>query len=344
LLLAIALTVGSLALYQAANPVLWIPVLWVLLFPAGVDPPRWLWRCRRLISCEVIALLVYRLLVVPSSGMLKYALKHGRTPGPLELPATLIANLQQFVHQLLDDWVGTPGGTLLMVFLGAGLLIAALEAPGPSRPSRRVVWIVARMLAGLLLLLFSYGLTLILLKPVLDPRAFIGVGVVLTCIGLSATRQVDGSALSCWSGGRALRAWLGLGLSSAVAWFCVAVLFAYTSAYAQQQQFNDQILASIAMEVHERVDRPIKEIAIEGRAPLAPAVVNTLRTFPVLKHYGQVAPLHVFWPNLRLMTYGFQSLGRTGADRLEAPRTLVQSALYDLSIDQATLLIRFKSN
>ena len=50
------------------------------------------------------------------------------------------------------------------------------------------------------------------------------------------------------------------------------------------------------------------------------------------------------WPNLRLMTYGFQSLGRTGADRLEAPRTFVESALYDLSIDQARLLIRFKSN
>ena len=141
-----------------------------------------------------------------------------------------------------------------------------------------------------------------------------------------------------------MRSWLALGLSSAVAWFCVAVLFAYTSAYAQQQQFNDEILASIAMDVHERIDQPISEIAIEGRAPLAPAVANTLRTFPVLKHYGQVAPLHVFWPNLRLMTYGFQSLGRTDADRMEAPRTLVQSALYDLSIDQARLLIRFKSN
>ena len=44
------------------------------------------------------------------------------------------------------------------------------------------------------------------------------------------------------------------------------------------------------------------------------------------------------------MTYGFQSLGRTDADRLEDPRTVVESALYDLSIDQATLLIRFKSN
>jgi hypothetical protein len=98
------------------------------------------------------------------------------------------------------------------------------------------------------------------------------------------------------------------------------------------------------MDIHERVDQPITEIAVEGQAPLAPAVSNTLRTFPVLKHYGQVAPLNAFWPNLRLMTYGFKALGRTGSDSLTSPRAIVSTSLYDLAIEQSTLLIRFKSS
>ena len=343
LVFAIGLTVGSLALYQAANPALWIPVLWIVLFPSAADSSAWRTRLQRLLSCELIALVVYRLLVIPSSGMLKYALKHGRTPGPLELPATVIANLRQFVEQLLNDWVGTPGGTLLLLFLLIGLLVSALEVPSSQKRSRRLVWITARMAGGLLLLLLSYGLTLILLKPVLDPRAFIGVGVVLTCIGLSATRQVDSRVLFLWGNG-AMRSWLALGLTAATAWLCVAILFAYTSAYAQQQQFNDQILEAIAMDIHERVVQPITEIAVEGQAPLAPAASNTLRTFPVLKHYGQVAPLNAFWPNLRMMTYGFKALGRTGSDSLTSPRAIVSTSLYDLAIEQSTLLIRLKSN
>ena len=342
LIVGIGLTVCSLALYQAANPGLWIPVLWLVLFPPRGRPPSIGRLLQRLVSCELVALLVYRLLVVPSSGMLKYALKHGRTPALLDLPMTVITNLRVFVAHLLDDWVGTAGGTLLCLFLVIGLLISALEVSDSGAAARRPLLFLWRAVAGLLLLLVSYGLTLILLKPVMDPRAFIGVGVVLACLGLSATRQVNAAAL-LGHGWRALRAWLSLGITASVAWLCVAVLFAYTSAYAQQQQFNDEILAAIAMDVHERIDQPIRDLAIEGRAPLAPAAANTLRSFPVLKHYGQVAPLHVFWPNLRFMTYGFQALGRDGADSLTSPRSVVSTSLYDLAVDQSTLLIRFRS-
>ena len=274
LILGIGLTVCSLALYQAANPGLWIPVLWLVLFPSLGRPPSTGRLLQRLVSCELVALLVYRLLVVPSSGMLKYALKHGRTPALLDLPTTVISNLRMFVAHLLDDWVGTAGGTLLCLFLVIGLLISALEVADSGSAARRPLLFLWRAVAGLLLLLVSYGLTLILLKPVMDPRAFIGVGVVLACLGLSATRQVNAAAL-LGLGWRALRAWLSLGITASVAWLCVAVLFAYTSAYAQQQQFNDEILAALAMDVHERIDQPIRDLAIEGRAPLAPAAGPT---------------------------------------------------------------------
>jgi hypothetical protein len=254
----------------------------------------------------------------------------------------VITNLQMFLGHLLDDWIGTPAGTLLLLFLGIGLLMSALEVPATGPAGRRRLLVVWRVVAGLLLLVFSCGLTLILLKPVMDPRAFIGVGAVLACLGLTTTRQLHGAAL-LGRGWSALRAWLALAITAAVAWLCVAVLFAYASAYAQQQQFNNEILASIAMDVHERIDQPITDLAIEGRAPLAPAVSNTLRSFPVLKHYGQVAPLHVFWPNLRFMTYGFQALGRDGADSLIAPRPVLSTSLYDLAVEGSTLLIRFQS-
>ena len=43
------------------------------------------------------------------------------------------------------------------------------------------------------------------------------------------------------------------------------------------------------------------------------------------------------------MTYGFQALGRDGADSLTSPRPVVSTSLYDLAVDQSTLLIRFRS-
>ena len=367
---AVFLAVCSLSLYQAANSAVWIPVLLFCLFRIPLsDKPAEIGAyqqessasnlirrtniqiIRSLFFCLFFALLIYKFFVLPNSGLLDYALEHGSTPSFFMLPITIIGNVGLFVNDVLKDWDGkfglAFGGFLIISIFAASLDSQLINRSLDKNKSRSgpILVILFRFIAALSILAFSYGLALILEEPVFDPRAFTGIGVYMASIALLATRytNLNDSQFIYAPTLRFGKDLLVVVSSFAAAWACVYILFAYANAYASQQNLNDYYLGSIAQEVRQKGYGPydIDKLAIKGKSPRSPVALNTFRTLPVLKNHGRIAPLSWYWPNLKLMSYGFNQITMTDFNNVNEQNLISSDPVYNLYVDDNTLFVRF---
>merc|ERR1712091_253280 len=172
---AVVLVVVALSLYQAANPAFWLPVGFAVL---AVAPRRWLLLLQG-VACQVLVVVLYRSLVLAPIELGGYAEKRGTLPEGSELLSVVGSNVQSYGALLKAHWWNTSSGDVFLVFLAVTALVVCCSAARP--------WITVLLLTPLLV--FSYGMPLLLAEPVWAPRTFIGVGVSAACLALLATRD-----------------------------------------------------------------------------------------------------------------------------------------------------------
>ena len=327
---AVVLVVAALSLYQAANPAFWLPVGFAVI---AVAPRRWLlfWQG---VACQVLAVIAYRLLVLDPLELGGYAERRGTLPEGSELLSVVGSNVQSYAALLKAHWWNTPSGDVFLVFLGVTGLVVCCSAGRP--------WITALLLTPLLV--FSYGMPLLLAEPVWAPRTFIGVGVSAACLALLATREgFSHSKTTVWP--RALQA-LALLATAAALWTCLHVLYVYANAQKAQQHLNRFVVTSLTRTLSAAdVDlRWLNELDVEGTGPLSPIAQNSFRSVPFLSTL--VRPLSQRWrgmeTKLMLEERGSGTL-RDRDDNTGPIRSVGSSALMDVALQGRRLQVTFKA-
>ena len=327
---AVVLVVVALSLYQAANPAFWLPVGFAVI---AVAPRRWLllWQG---VACQVLAVIAYRLLVLDPLELGGYAERRGTLPEGSELLSVVGSNVQSYAALLKAHWWNTPSGDVFLVFLGVTGLVVCCSAGRP--------WITALLLTPLLV--FSYGMPLLLAEPVWAPRTFIGVGVSAACLALLATREgFSHSKTTVWP--RALQA-LALLATAAALWTCLHVLYVYANAQKAQQHLNRFVVTSLTRTLSAAdVDlRWLNELDVEGTGPLSPIAQNSFRSVPFLSTL--VRPLSQRWrgmeTKLMLEERGSGTL-RDRDDNTGPIRSVGSSALMDVALQGRRLQVTFKA-
>ena len=235
---------------------------------------------------------------------------------------------------LKAHWWNTPSGDVFLVFLVVTGLVVCCSAGRP--------WITALWLTPLLV--FSYGMPLLLAEPVWAPRTFIGVGVSAACLALLATREgFSNSTTTVWL--RALQA-LALLATAAALWTCLHVLYVYANAQKAQQHLNRFVVTSLTRTLSAAdVDpRWLNELAVEGTGPLSPIAQNSFRSVPFLSTL--VHPLSQRWKGmemkLMLEARGSGTL-RDRDDNTGPIRSVGSSALMDVALQGRRLQVTLKA-
>ena len=327
---AVVLVVVALSLYQAANPAFWLPVGFAVLAAA---PRRWLLLLQG-VACQVLAVVLYQWLVLAPIELGGYAERQGMLPEGSDLLSVVGSNVQSYGALLKAHWWNTPSGDVFLVFLAVTALVVCCSVGRP--------WITAFLLTPLLV--FSYGMPLLLAEPVWAPRTFIGVGVSAACLALLSTR--DGlSNPTTTVGRRALQA-LALLVTAAALWTCLHVLYVYANAQKAQQHVNRFVVTTLMRSLSEAdVDpRWLNELDVEGTGPLSPIAQNSFRSVPYISTL--VHPLSYRWrgmeTKLMLEERGSGTL-RDRDDNTGALRSIGSSALMDVALQGRRLQVRFKA-
>ena len=371
-LLAVFLSICSLSLYQPANVALWIPVvLFVLLRSSNHAEPQFslasisVWRFPHsltrtrsinivfsMVVCQFLSLLIYKIIVLGNVRLKVYAAKHAPMPNLPDLPNTVVDNIITYLRVLSHDWAHTKFGIVFFLFLLIFMLLASLQSIYYRRNKHsRISAQWSSMLSfaltiSVLIFVFilSYGVGLILADPVFHPRTFIGIGVFMACISLSVSRDLrfDIGFNTAYRVSRSIRDLIVSISLIATVWACVYILFAYSNAYISQQRLNEFYLSSIVSQIRDNGYgyQDIAGVMVHGQSPYSPVTLNTFRTLPYLDSFIQPIKSN-WWAHIRLRHYGLIKLKRHKP--IQQGETIFSDPLYDLSIVDRSLIVKFKN-
>jgi len=372
-LLAIILSLGSISMYQPANTALWILVLFSILLPVpllqshGPLPraPNLLLLPRehlgirmklffQLLLCQLISFLVYKFVVLPNVTLEPYTKNYSAIAAFNNWPQALLSNSYSYLRLIYDQWAHSSFGQLFLVFLVVAGLSSALSScisvqahdVRPKWNLQLLLYLTALLISLFLVFAFSYGVGLILARPVFPPRTFIGVGAFMVSSALCATRGIllpGGLENNRHPIMKYFFDFMLLMIVSASAWACIFTSFAYANAYSSQESLNRYYVESIVQQVrHEGYGfNQLDEISIQGSSPYSPVVLNTFRTLPYLKSMIRpIRPISVDWlGHVRFKHYGFRPL--KPSKPIEDAPIIVSNPTYELSVEKRRLMISF---
>ena len=282
------LLVLSLGLYQAAFGLYWVVALSTAALRCLKGDPAL--RLRRqllaLLAASALALLSYRVAVLPLRRLSPYAREHAAAASLQELPEVLLANAGRAFGTAWGDWHATAPG----FWTAALLLISLLLALEPLRRPRGLA--AALEASGLLLLAWALclGPQLALAHPVVDARTFMPFGAVISCGVLfceGAVRRLVAVGALPTVAPRVLLVPL-----LALVWSLAVTGYSYAHAYAQQRRFE----AVLLIQLSDHLDRlpaerwrQLRQLDFIGRLPRSPASAQTIRRFPAFE--GMVSAL-----------------------------------------------------
>ena len=318
LLVQTGLLTASLGTYQAAFGVFWVVGL------AGAAQRVWLrdtaFRLRShlltLLADSGLALLIYRVAVLPLRRLSAYALEHAAVAPLQDLPEVVLTNFTRVLGSLWSDWGSTAPGFWMAGMLLLTLLLALV--PLHRRGKRRC----SLLAAGLLLLAWTvaHGPQLGLAQPVIDARTFLPFGAVLASVvlfGEAASRRLVEERVLPPGAQRALAVPL-----LALVWSLALTAYSYAHAYGQQRRLDTTLLGQLGAgldQIPAARWSQLSKIDCIGRLPRSPALAQAIRRFPAFE--GMVSPLvgnGAFGP--------LQLRSITGIDLAYAPPTSERTA------------------
>lgn len=373
-LLAVVFTLSSLSIYQPANTAFWIPVLFLVFSPSSsllvefsgckiedfasqfhAYTLRRLNILSSLFLCQLIVFLSYKIFILPNLILESYTKNYSAIAPFASLPQSILSNSFAYLNIIYNDWASTPFGSLyisLLLFsiVGKACLtyanFSSLEIT-PKQLLRIVVCLCLGLLAVCLIFVFSYGVGVVLQRPVFPPRTFIGIGAFISSAVLCATSDIS-FQLSPQNIPYPLRKRLFdvflLVILSTTAWSYVFIQFSYASAYSRQEALNRYFIETIVQELRYNGYgfNELNEISIKGSSPFSPLVLQTFTQLPYLKSMIRpIRPIPIDWlGHVRFKHYGFRPL--KPSTHLDNAQVLVSNPVYDLSVERKRLIIFFK--
>lgn len=343
-LFAALLLLAALMLYQ---PVLTAYLLVGAAAPVVVgasDNQR-----RQLVTALMVAafaVLAYKVLIPVDNSY--HAEKLRLWPLPQLVPG-VVSNLQQYWRMLIEDWRGSMVGWNIFLICLLGLVLS-LTSKTDAKASvgyfAKISVFPALVLFGCLV--FSYGLSLLLEKPVFAPRVMLGFGVVITLMNLVILKQ---SARVGGNWAPRLRAVLRAPVYLLAYGFLV-VAFAYGQASAAQKYFANGFYARMVYDLsRQSTEKNLQKVSFIGQGPKSLTLLNSERKFPVL---ASLVRVHIdndrFWGSHQLAHHGLdlQQTTLSAADKasiLQGQRVpVVSTKAYQLFVLGDILIVRFLSD
>lgn len=197
-------------------------------------------------------------------------------------------NLRQYLEILYADFVGV-GAFFMLICVGAVIfIIAVLKVAG----RKKIVFFITSLFLALCLCA-SYGLYLVLEKPLFAPRAFNGIGALVALMFLSTILLAKARILSICARFCVI----------ILAYTCIAFANAYGNAITKQQEytfFRTNLILSDLLQL--KVPSKNTAIFIKGSIGYAPAAKFLIqnhsvarRIIPVLLREGWMWNQGVFW-------------------------------------------------
>lgn len=212
-------------------------------------------------------------------------------PGLAEIIPQTLGNLWQYYNYVLADFTKIWLGLIGLVVIGAG---AALVL-GAKRPK----WLAAlvAVLAMGVLGLVCFGIYVVMEKPLFEPRAMLGVGVLICLLAVLAVeeRKLEQAG---W------RYLYGAGVAAAVVLAYLFGVFAltYGNALAVQKEYTDFRIAEVAMDLAEEL-RPGEVIETAGTIGHAPAIRSASQEYPILARLVPIELEAGYWGQYKMIRY-----------------------------------------
>lgn len=348
---------ASLNFYQAAvNAYLVFIVLEIVLAQLKDRPLREL--ARRFFSRilqAVVTMLLYQLIVgVHINGWVKQNSEKIHTLQELPLIAKNFIDTYAYIGASLNSqWWLYLGPVLILMALVAVVvgILYALKQRSTRRVGVTATLFASSFLMPLVALVCVLGPMLVLVKPLMAPRVFMGVGALL-----SVALIVSYSALQVW--GRSER-W-SIALGSMLALGMCTFASAYGNALGEQKRFEERIASRLADDLAEvRVTHSIHSFLLDGTAGYSPVAAHVIGQIPLIRALvptyisaDDMFHTHMFFQyfmrddmsDMRLRTDAdamySRSLILSKAD--DIPVTIATEA-YDLRLIDGVALVTFRS-
>ena len=198
----------------------------------------------------------------------------GSLPPVRLIPALVARNARTYLTFVASDLGRTPLRALYALAAVSGM---ALSVAASRR--RKAASVAAVLLTFPLALVLSFGVSLALEKPLWAPRAFIGIGVFMS---LQFFMLVGAWARLFPAPKKPLAARL-VPAGVALCGYCLVVFaYAHGAAMCQQKLYVDARIDAVVADLNSLGAPKDAEIRVEGGVGLAPAVMLTARTYPLI--------------------------------------------------------------
>jgi hypothetical protein len=211
------------------------------------------------------------------------------------------------------------------------ILIAFIAKTAARTKQNKIIAIFCSMAVLFIMLVMSYGVYVVLAKPLLTPRSMYGFGIFIAFLGIfiadSPPRLFAVPVL-------------------ALAWCFLVFSFAYGNALADQKRYTDFrteiLLHDLSVLFTDKTEEPIP-IRLRNEAGYAPSIENISRRNPVIK---QLVPLHLGtdWPFGNIYLTGHYHFRLKQDDSIEDTglKTMFDSYYHTIKSDGRRVLVILK--
>ena len=265
------LVVASLSLYQASLPVFMVSAVIVVVYMAVVKANAKRIGCFILMSVSslVIGYLIYSTFIASVFLTDPYSIEHSGITLNIEKVVSNSILYGELIWQMMNGWQ-----SIAFIILGASSLVSSslLSYRYYSDSCRDIASIsisLVIIVSPFIFIALSVLPLLLLENPVVTPRVFIGMSMVLA----SWYALVTLSTKSSYS-------WI---IASPVCLFMFVFCYAFSNANKQQFEFEKEIASKIGDDISEMEGSSrLDQIIFFGREPMSPLLRSAYMKFPVM--------------------------------------------------------------
>jgi hypothetical protein len=241
----------------------------------------------------------------------------------------ILINVSNYWNVLYSDWSGTWPGCLAATIALLGIFAASWPLRASNSLPRNFMQGGFVALSLVTLVILSFGILLLMKNPVMAPRSFVALGILLTLFSLEWLDRIEHGPkfIRTWGLAR-ITTYLPVAL---MAFSLIVVAYAYGRASGAQKEFEMSFLTRLAYDIESiAVEEDISRIGFLGRFPASPILNKSQEKFPII---GRLVPIHIannwWWGHVQLKHFGLR------LNYYDVPKNLVE-----IIADQGELPIR----
>ncbi|NCC27218.1 MAG: hypothetical protein EOM22_03455 [Gammaproteobacteria bacterium] len=324
LILSVVLVVSALSLYQATLAVYFVVLVYFVLRHAAragwLDHPNLKHFGLGLLALMTgLAFYLTLLKIFPFDN--PYAASRTQIWSSSEMLRGILVNTLNYWRLLYYDWRGTWPGFFAVTIALLGIFAASWPLRDLNQRPTSLAQRGFVALSLIALVIFSFGLLLLIENPVMAPRSFIALGVLGALFSLEWIDRIEQSTSIKARKSARVMMYLPVVL---MAFSLVVVAYAYGRASVAQKEFEMSLLTRLVYDIESfSVVGDVGRIGFSGRLPESPILQKSREKFPVI---GRLVPIHIvdnwWWGHVQLKHFGLQ------LDYYDAPKNLVETMTH----------------